>query len=127
MSQRYEITLAGESCGIAILEKTGLYYSIDGCFRAEPDGMYRMVLKCGAGEIDLGICLKSIDGYQVHTKIPAKNVQPPMSFYIRHNGEKSGQFYPIVPGENFKYIEKLPLSRLVTEKGQTGIIAQEQG
>ena len=125
MSQRYEITLKGEPCGVALLEKNGLYYSIDGCFQAEVGGMFRLILNSGAGEIDLGICLKCDNGYELHTRIPAKNILPPISFHVRHHGEYKWQLYPIIPGEEFKYIEKLPLSRLVSEKGKIGIIIQE--
>ncbi len=125
MERSYEIMSGGRSWGTVIVEKTGLYYCINGYFRPDHDSMYRMFLSSGAGEIDLGTCLKTANGYHVHTRIPTKNVQPPISFLVRSHDGESGRFYAVIPGEAFPYIENLPLSRLTTEKGQIGITVPE--
>ena len=119
-----EIMLGGQSVGTVAVTKEGLYYHFD-C-RCDFTGtvMYRIAVKCGETELNLGIPAPEGGKFVLRTKIPAKKIgDGPFSFRaVPKHADLTGKFVPLSPEEPFAYLQRLQESFLQVREGKVGVI-----
>ena len=120
----YEIRLGSAVVGNAEVEKQGLYYRFSCRCRLTGKTMYRIVVSCGAGQVDLGVCIPMEGQFGVDRKLPCKHFgEGPPSFLLlpKHQCPR-GKFVPVYPEEPFAYMSKLKDAFLEIRDGQAGIV-----
>ena len=72
MNTDCDIQFSGKIVGKAKIEKAGLYYHFRCTCQFPRDEIYRLVVKCGNENINLGICVPENGGYSLSARIPIK-------------------------------------------------------
>ena len=116
--------MGDRSLGKAQVERKGLYYHI--YVQCDLDGvlMYKVLLRCGNKEENLGILVPQDGGFGLRTRIPIKRIgEGILNFSVRPRHQKVGEhFIPLSPEEPFRYISRLKHAYLVRKNGVSGIV-----
>ena len=115
--------MADKPLGKAQVERKGLYYHI--YVQCDLDGelMYKVLLRCGNKEENLGILVPQDGGFGLRTRVPIKRIgEGTLCFLVRPRHQKVGEhFIPLSPEEPFRYISRLKHAYLVRKNGVSGI------
>ena len=120
----YDILLGGQSVGTVEVSKEGLYYHFDCRCAFTGTVMYRIAVKCGETEINLGIPAPEDGKFVLRTKIPIKRVgEGELSFRaVPKHADLTQNFVPISPEEPFAYLQRLQNAFLQVREGKVGVI-----
>ena len=123
----YEICLAGDPVGEAMVEKVGLYYRFSCRCRLQGATMQRIMVACGDKKADLGICVPMGDRFGLDKKVPCRQLGEgkPEFFLTPRPGCGGRKFVPVYPEEPFAYMSKLKGAFLEIRNGQMGIVITE--
>lgn len=126
MNNEYDITIGEQIVGQAIIEKLGLYYNISCTCSLTGQVIYRVIVRCGDREENLGVCVPGKESFVLHTKIPIKRLgEGEFSFRaVPRHGELQGKFIPLCPEEPFGYIDRLYAAYLSVRENKVGIIIE---
>lgn len=132
MSGSFNITFLNEAVGTAEMRENGLYYEIHCVCAMNNVGLYRVRLEDGNTVLDLGTCLRINDRYEIQTKLPKSRLSGSAVRFVLTDGETEPQerFVPIIAGEPFSYLTKLPVSLLEVTDNTIGIrypMSDQQG
>lgn len=85
--------------------------------------VYRLEVRCGEKQENLGVVVPVEDGFGLDTRLPVKRLgEGEMTFTLIPKHEPSrGQFVPIYPEEPFGYITRLKDAYLVRKDGVLGV------
>lgn len=120
MVGKYEVYLLDRPVGTVTVERQGLYYCFSCRCVVNEKGMYRLLLRSGGREADLGLCVPMADGFGTEKRLPVKQCSAGKpEFLLRPRG---GQFVPISPEEPFRYIHRLENAFLERRDGRLGIV-----
>lgn len=123
MSESYDITFQNNAVGTAVMREKGLYYEIHCVCAMNKAGLYRVRLEDGNTVLDLGTCLRVDDRYEIQTKLPKSKLSGNSVQFVLTDGETKpqGSFVPIIAGEPFLHLTKLPVSHLEVTENMIGI------
>jgi hypothetical protein len=127
MEGTYPILLGGEVQGQALVNRQGLYCCITCRCRLSGEVMYKVILRCGDHQEDLGILVPQNGGFCLQKRIPAKLLTGgELSFLaVPKHKPLAGKFVPLSPETPFPYLTKLENAYLARQNGQTGIVIQD--
>lgn len=120
----YEVMLSGSPVGKARLERQGLYCHVVCRCDLPEERMYRLELRCGEKQVDLGILVPRERGFGLDTRFPANRLgEGEVSFSLRDRNapEKERRFLPVREEEPFEHIEELEQGCLEIREGQMGV------
>lgn len=129
MNGTYPVYLGGETVGKAEIERQGLYLRISCRCRFSGAVIYKLLLRCGSGEENLGVLVPEGDGFCLSTRIPVKRLgegEPSFRAVPRHTGA-AGRFVPVYPDEPFAYLTELKNAYLEIRGGQMGVRLPSEG
>ena len=123
----YDIVLDEKIVGQVQVEGQGLYYHFR-C-RCDPgnDGVYRVMVRCGDDEENLGICVPVDGQFGLDKRIPRKRLGEgkPSFFLLPKYNQVAGRFVSVFPEEPFSYIHRLEGAFLARQGEQLGIVIPE--
>lgn len=127
MEENYEVRLGQTPIGKAQVLRQGLYYRVICRCRLTGEVMYRLMVRCGDREENLGVLVPMGSGFGLDTKVPVKKVgEGELAFSVMPKHPKQeGKFVPIYPEEPFSYIAKLKDAYLEARGGETGVVLPE--
>ena len=105
--------------------RQGLYYQFHCRCRLSGSGMYRLFVRCGSREENLGIVVPMDGGFGLDTRIPVKRLgEGEMEFKLvpKHPEHPGERFAPIYPEEPFAYLDRLKDAYLARQGDQLGIM-----
>ena len=123
---QYSVFSGEEEIGKAQVQQQGLYYHIRCRCKMTGAVRYKLLVRCGENNLDLGLCVPHTDGFGVDTKIPRKRLgEGTMTFYLTP-WHAAGTFLPVSTDEPFGYIHQLQNARLAVRNGIVGIILDDR-
>ena len=127
MNGTYTIDLGGETIGQAVITRENLYYRISCRCRLSGEVMYKVILKCGDTQEDLGILVPQNGAFCLAKQLPVKRLTGnTVSFSaVPHHQPLEGKFVPLSPETPFSYLTKLENAYLARQNGQIGIVIQD--
>jgi len=119
----YGVYFGSVPAGKVTVKREGLYWRFVCRCRLSGDVIYRLLVRCGDCQENLGVVVPVQDGFGLDTRIPVKRIgQGEMSFLLVPKYDRgTGHFAPIYPEEPFAYIARLKTAYLVKKDGQPGI------
>lgn len=115
MEDRFDVTHDGQSVGSVEVKREGLYCRVTCRCRMVGQGVQRLY----AGEEKLGVLIPENGALVLDAKVAAKRIKSGCAFTL---GECRENFFPIRPGENFPYLDKLRYGHLGFRDGIHGLI-----
>ena len=127
MEGNYAVNLGQTPIGKAQVIRQGLYYRVICRCRLTGEVMYRLIVRGGGHEENLGVLIPMGGGFGLETKLPVKKMgEGELSFCVLpKHPELKGRFVPIFPEEPFSYISRLKDAYLEVRDGQTGVVLPE--
>lgn len=123
MEKYFSVMLGEEQTGKVLVQRRGLYYHFSCRCRLPGDSIYRLKVRCGSNQDNLGVLIPQDGSFILDTKKPVKRIgEGDMSFTLISQKESiRGTFVPIRPEEPFAYISRLKRNFLIARNGQLGI------
>ena len=89
--------------------------------------MYKIILKCGDTQEDLGILVPQNGAFCLTKQLPVKRLTgDTISFSaVPRHQTLEGKFVPLSPETPFSYLTKLENAYLARQNGQIGIVIQD--
>lgn len=127
MEKFYPINRNGIAVGKMCVQKQGLYYCFSGHCTLSRDDIYRVVVKCGMKEMNLGVLIPEDGSFHIRKKVPIKQIgEGNWNFgVISDRSDTKSVFVPIIPDEPFSYISRIKDSFLKLQNGNPGILLIE--
>ncbi len=128
MEGTYDVCMGVEKMGRVTVSRQGLYYSFFCRCQQNTQQMLWLYLKGTEGLQKLGLLVPENGCLVLKTSLPAKRAgQGPFEFQLRpKHTQMSRQFVPLSPQEPFAYLQRLENAFLECQRGQIGIVLQEQ-
>ena len=125
----YELCLGKDPVGKVQVLRQGLYYRFVCHCKLSGEVVYRLIVRCGETTENLGIPVRSGNGFALDKKVPVIHLgEGEMSFLLLPKSDRlNGTFVPIHPDEPFAYITRLQDAFFVSQGGQAGIVIKEKG
>ena len=121
----FEVFSGKQPSGKVQVLRQGLYYQFHCRCRLSGSGMYRLFVRCGSREENLGIVVPMDGGFGLDTRIPVKRLgEGEMEFKLvpKHHEHPGERFAPIYPEEPFSYLSGLKDAYLARQGDQLGIM-----
>lgn len=124
MTGTYEIMEGDRLVGRAKVERQGLYYHFSCRCKLSGEVVYRIIVRCGGKEANLGICVPVDGEFGTDKKVPVKSLgEGRLEFLLLPKHEDiRGKFIPIHPEEPFAYIHRLQDAFLERRGENLGIV-----
>ena len=125
----YVLNLGKDPVGKVQVIRQGLYYRFICRCRLHGDVVYRLTVRCGEKNENLGILVREGNGFGLDKKVPVSHLgEEEMAFLLLPKSDRAnGNFIPICPDEPFAYITRLQDAFFVRQGGQAGIFIKETG
>ena len=127
MEGKYDITLAEEPVGQAVVTREGLYYRFRCSCRLSGETICRLVAVCGGRQENLGIPVPEGDSYTLNCRMAVSRLgQGKLSIRVIPKHAPLGEmFVPISPEEPFGYISRLKKAHLARRGDLLGAVIEE--
>jgi len=128
METKYDILLADQVIGTAIVKKEGLYYNFFCKCRLSGEVICKLVAYCGDKRQSLGVCVPMNGEFGLVKRLPVKRLgEGELVIRAEPNRPKSADvFVPIRADEPFAYIDRLEKSYLVYRNNRCGVMVTEE-
>lgn len=113
-----DVTLSGKPVGTVECIREGLYCRIL-CRCTLPGQEIRRLY---AGSEKIGVLMPHNGQWILETRIPGKRIKEGSNFTLDDPGEN---FWPLRPGEEFSYLDKLRKGKLDIREGQMGLVVDK--
>ena len=125
----YELCLGRDPVGKVQVLRQGLYYRFICRCKLSGEVVYRLTVRCGEATENLGILVRSGDGFALDKKVPVSHLgEGEMNFLLLPKSDRvNGSFIPIHPDEPFAYITRLQDAFFARQGEQAGIVIKETG
>ena len=125
----YELCLGKDPVGKVQVLRQGLYYRFICRCKLSGEVVYRLTVRCGEATENLGILVRSGDGFALDKKVPVSHLgEGEMNFLLLPKSDRvNGSFIPIHPDEPFAYITRLQDAFFARQGEQVGIVIKETG
>ena len=125
----YVLNLGKDPVGKVQVLRQGLYYRFVCRCRLTGEVVYRLMVRCGEKNENLGILVRAGDGFGLDKKVPASHLgEGEMAFLLLPKNDRiNGTFVPIHPDEPFAYITRLQDAFFERQGQQAGVIIKETG
>ena len=125
----YALHLGKDPVGKVQVLRQGLYYRFICRCKLSGEVVYRLTVRCGNSTENLGILVRSGEGFALDKKVPVSHLgEGEMSFLLLPKSDRlNGVFLPIYPDEPFAYINRLQDAFFARQGGQAGIVIKETG
>ena len=123
MERNYPVFFGNEQAGKVSVQRQGLYYRFRCRCRITGSEVYRIRVRCGGKQENLGIPVPVEGGFGLDTQLPVKRLgEGDMEFFLVPKGQLSAAaIAPVYPEEPFAYIARLKDAYLVRQNGIIGI------
>ena len=128
MEGYYELCMGKDTVGKVQVLRQGLYYRFICRCKLSGDVVYRLTVRCGDATENLGILVRTGDGFGLDKKVPVRHLgEGKMEFLLLPKSDRlGGTFIPIRPEEPFAYIARLQDAFYAQRNGQAGIVIKDK-
>ena len=123
MEGTWNVYFEDRPVGNCMTHREGLYIRfVCRCARIS-DSICRLLLRCGNGNVDLGVLIPVEGGYGLDRKLPVRNIpEGEPRFCVKLQGEQSAKrFIQVRDGEKFVFLSGLADARFGKQDGKTGV------
>ena len=120
----YVLNLGKDPVGKVQVLRQGLYYRFVCRCRLSGDVVYRLTVRCGEKNENLGILVREGDGFGLDKKVPVSHLgEGELDFLLLPKSDRiNGNFIPIHPDEPFAYINRLQDAFFLRQGEQAGMV-----
>ena len=119
---KFPIFSEEKEVGEVYVQTRGLYYQFS-CVCTPPNSsIHRIILACDETENNLGICVPNGECFTLTKQVPIKNIKEgEWTFYLRAKDKENNLKVPVTENNPFHMLDKLEMSNLLIENGETFI------